>query len=65
MADGVMTDDVAVIDEILGGAPDDVARQVDEALAAYEAPAKGPQEEVAKATKLRGAFTVVMEWLLA
>lgn len=65
MADGPVTGEVSVLDEIIGGAPDDVARQVDEALAVYVAASKSPQEEVGKATKLRGAFTVVMEWLLA
>ncbi len=65
-----MTDDVLtttgqdVLDQVLDEAPDEVARQVNDALVTYAAPSRGPQEEVAKAARLRGAFTVVTDWLL-
>ncbi len=65
MADLTLISSSESLDLVLGGAPDDLVDQVNEALLGYAAPSKGPMEEVMKAAKLRGAFTTVTDWLLA
>lgn len=52
------------LDMVLGGAPDELVAQVMEAIATYAQPSKGPQEEVVRAGKLRGAFGNVVDWIL-
>lgn len=69
MADQPVTDETlpafeTVMNDVLGGAPDEVVRQVYEALAVYIGPARNSQEEVAKASRLRAAFVAVSDWLL-
>ena len=53
------------LDMILGGAPDEVVRAVNEGLASYAAASRGPQEDVQKAARLRAAFVDMVDWLLA
>jgi len=50
---------------ILGGAPDEVVRAVNEGLTAYISASRGPQEDVVKAARLRAAFVEMTDWILA
>lgn len=65
MADDLLTGGVSTLDEVLGGASAEIVKQTHEALIYYAGPARGPAEEAAKAAKLRGAFTVIQNWLLS
>jgi len=54
----------SALDLILNEAPEALRGQVNDALAAYANPSRGPQDDFTKATKLRGAFTSIQDWLL-
>jgi hypothetical protein len=63
--DEMLTAPADALEQVLRGAPAGVESTVREALAAYAAPSRGPQDETAKAAKLRGAFNELVDWLLA
>jgi len=50
---------------VIEGAPEEAENALTEALLLYAQPSKGPQEDMIKAAKLRGAFTMIQNWLLA
>jgi len=49
---------------VIDDAEPELQKQVSDALAAYAAPSRGPQDDMQKATKLKGAFTSIQDWLL-
>src|SRR5689334_12028812 len=65
MADPALTVSADLLDEVLGGSPDEIDEQLREAVAQMAQPSRGPSEDAMRAAKLRGAFTVVTDWLLA
>ena len=65
MAEETLTVTADLLDEVLGGAPDEIDTQMREAIAVLAAASRGPAEDAIRAVKLRGAFTTVTDWLLA
>lgn len=53
------------IEEILDGAPAEVRQQLYDALTFYSAPARGAQEEISRAGRLRGAYNAILDWLFS
>ena len=49
---------------VIDDAEPELQKQVSEALATYAAPSRGPQDDLMKATKLKGAYTAIQDWLL-
>lgn len=64
MTDAVLTSEGA-LDDVLGGAEDELITLVEEALAAYAAPSRNQLEEVGKAAKLRAGYQEIADWVLA
>ncbi len=53
------------LDDVLGGADEELITLVEEAIAAYAAPSRSQLEEVGKAAKLRAAYQEIADWTLA
>lgn len=62
---GPPSDRSQAMEEILDGAPDDVREQLYDALVFYSAPARGIQEEISRAGRLRGAYNAILNWLFS
>ncbi len=53
------------IEEILEGAPDEVRKQLYDALTFYATPGRGIQDEISRAGRLRGAYNAILNWLFS